>query len=168
MIGKRARGCAGGERGQIPSAAARFDFGAGAAAPHRKASLCQSPFAGSVAVLLRQRFHLSIDALPYTHIVTHIMKTTLELPDDLLMEAKATAVRRRTTLRAIIEHALRRELSPSPASSNPDPDKFEMGPLGFLVLKRKPSETITLEQIQELEADAEQEELERALKPRRR
>ncbi len=35
---------------------------------------------------------------------------TVELPDDLLIEAKATAARQRTTLRAIIEHALRREI----------------------------------------------------------
>ncbi len=38
------------------------------------------------------------------------MKTTLELPDDLLNEAKAVAFRRRTTLKALVEHALRREL----------------------------------------------------------
>lgn len=38
------------------------------------------------------------------------MKTTLDLPDDLLREAKSTAARRRTTLRALFEHALRREL----------------------------------------------------------
>ncbi len=41
------------------------------------------------------------------------MKTTLDLPDDLLVEAKSTAARRRTTLRALVEHALRRELAPS-------------------------------------------------------
>lgn len=38
------------------------------------------------------------------------MKTTLDLPDELLIEAKATAARRRTTLRSIVEHALRREI----------------------------------------------------------
>jgi len=38
------------------------------------------------------------------------MKTTLELPDELLTEAKAVAARRRTTLKALVEHALRREL----------------------------------------------------------
>ena len=40
------------------------------------------------------------------------MKTTLDLDDDLLIEAKAVAARRRTTLRAMVEHALRRELAP--------------------------------------------------------
>lgn len=40
------------------------------------------------------------------------MKTTLDLDDDLLVEAKAVAARRRITLRAMVEHALRRELAP--------------------------------------------------------
>jgi hypothetical protein len=38
------------------------------------------------------------------------MKTTIELPDALLRDAKAAAVRRRTTLRAIVTHALEREV----------------------------------------------------------
>lgn len=38
------------------------------------------------------------------------MKTTVELPDELLADAKVAAVKRRTTLKAMIEHALRREL----------------------------------------------------------
>jgi hypothetical protein len=41
------------------------------------------------------------------------MKTTLDLDDALLIEAKAVAARRRTTLRAMVEHALRRELAPA-------------------------------------------------------
>lgn len=40
------------------------------------------------------------------------MKTTLDLSDDLLSEAKAVAARRRITLKAMIEHALRREIAP--------------------------------------------------------
>jgi hypothetical protein len=43
------------------------------------------------------------------------MKTTVDLPDDLLIEAKKRAAETRTSLRAIIERALRRELT---ASSN--------------------------------------------------
>jgi hypothetical protein len=43
------------------------------------------------------------------------MKTTLDLDDALLIEAKAVAARRRTTLRAMVEHALRRELAPAMA-----------------------------------------------------
>ena len=38
------------------------------------------------------------------------MKTTIELPEDLLRAAKAIAVRRGTTLKAIITHALEREV----------------------------------------------------------
>ncbi|MCY3760073.1 MAG: hypothetical protein OXH50_02385 [Gemmatimonadetes bacterium] len=38
------------------------------------------------------------------------MKTTIELPDALLRAAKAMAARRGTTLKAIITHALEREV----------------------------------------------------------
>lgn len=41
--------------------------------------------------------------------MTH-MKTTIELPDALLRDAKAAAVHRRTTLKAVITHALEREV----------------------------------------------------------
>lgn len=39
------------------------------------------------------------------------MKTTVDLPDDLLVEAKKYAAEKRTTIRALIERGLRRELS---------------------------------------------------------
>ena len=39
------------------------------------------------------------------------MKTTIELPDDLLLAAKKKALESRTTLRALFERALRRELT---------------------------------------------------------
>ena len=45
------------------------------------------------------------------------MKTTIELPDDLLRAAKAIAGRRGTTLRAIITHALEREVFDGDPSS---------------------------------------------------
>jgi predicted nucleic acid-binding protein len=41
------------------------------------------------------------------------MKTTLDLPDELLIEAKTLAARRKTTLKAIVESALRREIRPA-------------------------------------------------------
>ena len=44
------------------------------------------------------------------------MRTTLELPDDLLRQAKIAAVRRGSTLRDLMAQALRRELSASDAS----------------------------------------------------
>jgi hypothetical protein len=95
------------------------------------------------------------------------MKTTLDLPDDLLIEAKSLAARRKTTLRAIVESALRREMRPAAEMDNPDPDKFEVGPLGFLVLKRQPGETISLEQIKTIEEEVDEEEFQRAIHPRR-
>ena len=41
------------------------------------------------------------------------MKTTIDLPDDLLIAAKKRAAETRTTLRAIFERGLRRELQHS-------------------------------------------------------
>ena len=38
------------------------------------------------------------------------MKTTIELPDDLFIAAKKRAAESRTTLRALVERGLRREL----------------------------------------------------------
>jgi hypothetical protein len=38
------------------------------------------------------------------------MKTTVEVPDDLLIEAKKHAAEHRTTIRALIENGLRHEL----------------------------------------------------------
>ncbi len=38
------------------------------------------------------------------------MKTTIELADDLVAKAKMAALERRTTLRALVERGLRREL----------------------------------------------------------
>lgn len=95
------------------------------------------------------------------------MKTTLELDDALLIEAKSVAAKRRITLKAMVEHALRRELAPSPEITNTDLEKFETGPLGFLVLKRKPGETILLHQISAIQEELDQEELQRAIHPRR-
>ncbi|MBZ5727684.1 MAG: DUF2191 domain-containing protein [Acidobacteriia bacterium] len=46
------------------------------------------------------------------------MKTTIELPDDLLIEAKKRAAERRTTIRALVERGLRRELEePAPRTT---------------------------------------------------
>ena len=40
------------------------------------------------------------------------MKTTIELPDTLFRQAKAIAIERRTTLKALITSALKREITP--------------------------------------------------------
>ncbi len=65
------------------------------------------------------------------------MKTTLDLDDHLLIEAKTLAARRQTTLKAIVEHALRREIQPSADLENPNPDLYQVGPFGILSLKRR-------------------------------
>jgi hypothetical protein len=76
------------------------------------------------------------------------MKTTIEIPDDLFMEAKATAARRRTTLKAMMEHALRREIA-GPVDLPPD-GPYEIGPFGILSLKKKPGSSMTAAQVQQL------------------
>ena len=77
------------------------------------------------------------------------MKTTLDLADDLLMEAKMLAVRRKTTLKALVESALRREIRPVSESKNPDPKKYEVGPFGILSLK-KTEKKLSAENVQHI------------------
>jgi hypothetical protein len=47
------------------------------------------------------------------------VKTTIDLPDELLIEAKKLAVDRRTTLRELVEAGLRRELAERTAPRSP-------------------------------------------------
>jgi hypothetical protein len=58
---------------------------------------------------------------PYSHIVTHLMKTTLK---------------------AVVEHALRREISPQENLAADSP--YEAGPFGILSLKKR-TEGLTAE-----------------------
>lgn len=78
------------------------------------------------------------------------MKTTLELPDELLMEAKAVALRRKTTLKAMIEHSLRREIGEAlPTGTDA---LLELNARGFPVLKRqdRSGQKITSERVYSL------------------
>jgi hypothetical protein len=50
------------------------------------------------------------------------MKTTLELPDELIIEAKTIAARRKITLRALTEAALRREIQQRVLADSPRSD----------------------------------------------
>lgn len=75
------------------------------------------------------------------------MKTTIELPDELLARAKAIAAERRTSLKAIIEHALRRELSEAEKSEKEC--DWSSNEYGFPVLNRSKS-PITSELIYEM------------------
>ncbi|MGA0369124.1 MAG: hypothetical protein ACO3N7_06705, partial [Kiritimatiellia bacterium] len=73
------------------------------------------------------------------------MKTTLDLPDDLLMEAKSMALQRRTTLKSLVEHALRREIQGRLETTSAEESRFQQNELGFLMLKRSPTDRIRLE-----------------------
>lgn len=94
------------------------------------------------------------------------MKTTLDLPDDLLIEAKMLAVRRKTTLRALVESALRNEIRPAAWAENLDPEKFEVGPLGFLVIKNRPGDKpVTAEMIRAIQDEIDEEDFQKAMHP---
>jgi succinylarginine dihydrolase len=55
------------------------------------------------------------------------MKTTLEIADSLLKEARKIAAREGTTLRALVERGLRRVV----AENNKPPKKFKLRKVGF-------------------------------------
>lgn len=88
--------------------------------------------------------------------VTH-MKTTLELPDELLTEAKAVAIRRHTTLKAMMEHALRRELMGSVPAEATRQSSTVLNDYGFPVLRRSGKGRLTSEMVYALQ---EREDLE--------
>jgi hypothetical protein len=76
------------------------------------------------------------------------MKTTIELPDALFAAAKAMAARRRTTLKAMMEHALRREIvfdeEPAPHAA------IELNVHGFPVLKKQNTAAVTSERVYQM------------------
>ncbi len=49
------------------------------------------------------------------------MKTTVNLPDDLMIEVKKAAAERRTTIRDLVERGLRHELSAPAEEPRPGP-----------------------------------------------
>ncbi len=105
-----------------------------------------------------------LDSQPYSHTVSHTVKTTLVLPDDLLIEAKALAARRRTTLKAIIEGALRREIRPNSELANPDPARFEVGPFGMLRIRKASGRApTTVRQVRAVQAELDEEDLQKAI-----
>jgi len=60
------------------------------------------------------------------------MKTTIELPDDLFLQAKRKALENRTTLRHLVERALRQELrGGKPAARRPRRIRWIMSPGGL-------------------------------------
>ena len=93
------------------------------------------------------------------------MKTTLDLPDDLLIEAKAVAARRRITLKDMVAHALRREIMPETALNPSDGELFEVGPFGILRL-RKRGVTVDENTVRNLSEEADREEFARTMELR--
>lgn len=63
------------------------------------------------------------------------MKTTIELPEEVLQRAKITAIQRKTTLKELICLSLIRELDePTQVKANPSEQPFHRHPItGFLV-----------------------------------
>jgi len=80
------------------------------------------------------------------------VKTTIEIPDDLFAEAKEMAARRRTTLKAMFERALRRELAGyrQKTASN---SAFRIDQDGLPVLIATDATKISSEQIYEFMED---------------
>ena len=84
------------------------------------------------------------------------------------MEAKTLAVRRKTTLKAIVEAALRREIRPFMEPENPDPARIEVGPFGILRIRKvSGSHGTTVAQVHAVQEALENEELERMANTRR-
>lgn len=76
------------------------------------------------------------------------------------------AARRKTTLKAVIERALRREIQPAADLENPDPSRFEVGPFGILRLRKVPGSPATsLEQTRAVQEELDREEVQRAIDP---
>jgi hypothetical protein len=81
--------------------------------------------------------------------MTHIMKTTIDLPDELMTEAKAVAARRRTTLKAMMEHALQREVMVKQTTTDPDAP-FTIDEHGIPILRKTGNAVVTSEMIYEM------------------
>jgi|APFre7841882630_1041343.scaffolds.fasta_scaffold117348_2 hypothetical protein len=92
------------------------------------------------------------------------MKTTLDIDDALLIKAKTLAAQRRTTLKALVEHALSREILPPPELTPEQSQYMEIGPLGIIRIK-KTGPPMTAEAYQAMVDRVEQEEDERYLPP---
>ena len=84
--------------------------------------------------------------------ITHIMKTTIDLSDDLLVEAKATAARRRTTLKAMVEHALRREIRGDLKPLERE-ESFTIDGHGLPVLRKPGDSVVTSEMVYRMMED---------------
>lgn len=79
------------------------------------------------------------------------MRSTFDLPDDLLKRAKIAAVKRGSTLRDLVAEALRRLLADQPASER---KRMTEAPV-----RRPPGHTIPIRSNSEIEKIFEQEDI---------
>ncbi|MBA2408515.1 MAG: hypothetical protein H0V62_01625 [Gammaproteobacteria bacterium] len=78
------------------------------------------------------------------------MRTTLDLPDDLLKRAKIVAVERGATLREFVANALRRELDEPPS-----PRRRRLIKPPIRLAADSPLRSMSAEQIKEIESEDE-------------
>lgn len=78
------------------------------------------------------------------------MKTTMDIDDSLLIAAKAIAVRRRTTLKAVVEHALRREIEPVGCGRSDSERCYEVNERGMPYLKSEGGKQVTSAMVYDL------------------
>jgi hypothetical protein len=94
------------------------------------------------------------------------MKTTLNLDDDLLIEAKAVAARRRTTLKELVTRSLRREIGREKEGKLEMGETFEVGPLGTRRLRARGGKPMTNEEcIASIKRAELEDDLNRAFPP---
>ncbi len=77
------------------------------------------------------------------------MRTTLDLPDDILRRAKIAAVERGSSLRQLVIDALRHELE---AASDRPRHRMKAAPVKLAV--DAPLRTLTLQEIKRLDSEA--------------
>ncbi len=86
------------------------------------------------------------------------MKTTLDLPDDLMREVKIRAAKEGKKLKEIFERALRNDLNSAASQPTPTRPIIVTDPIhGHLVVKSPPDAPVskmTIEEILQLEQDA--------------
>lgn len=105
-----------------------------------------------------------LDANPYCHMLTNTVKTTLDLPDDLLIEAKAVAARRRTTLKEMFTRALRHEIGLDQRSAPlPADGPFVVGDLGLPVLKKR-GRMIDSKDVRRMLQELEEEDFQKSIR----
>lgn len=82
------------------------------------------------------------------------MKTTMDIDDELLIATKQVAARRRTSMKAIVEHALRREIAPELDPTLAESAAcYKTGKHGLPVLNKSPQKKVCSEDIYQMMED---------------